>query len=46
MARTQFENLRVYQLSERLADEVWAIVERWPGFPKATMGRAIGPRRR
>ena len=38
MARTQFENLRVYRLAEQLADEVWAVVERWPGFPRNTVG--------
>ena len=29
MARTNFENLRVYKLSEELADVIWAIVIRW-----------------
>jgi four helix bundle protein len=41
MARTQFENLRVYQLSEQLADEIWGIVDQWPGFPKTTLGRQL-----
>jgi len=38
MARTQFENLRVYQLAEQLADEVWAIVGRWSAFSRNTVG--------
>jgi four helix bundle protein len=41
MARTKFESLRVYQLSEKLADEIWQIVNNWPGFSKATMGRQL-----
>ncbi len=38
MAKTNFENLRVYQLSEDLADEVWKIVVGWDGFAKNTVG--------
>ena len=29
MAKTNFENLRVYQLSENLADKIWDIVIGW-----------------
>jgi hypothetical protein len=29
MAKTNFETLRVYQLSEALADQVWSIVVKW-----------------
>lgn len=29
MARTNFEKLEVYRLSEELADEVWDIVKEW-----------------
>ncbi|CAN5494454.1 hypothetical protein BH18ACI3_BH18ACI3_05980 [soil metagenome] len=29
MPKTNFENLRVYQFSEELADEVWSIVTKW-----------------
>lgn len=32
MAKTNFEKLRVYQLSEELADRVWAIVVKWNGL--------------
>ena len=38
MARSDFENLRVYQLLEVLADEVWDIVIAWDHFAKMTVG--------
>ncbi|HEY0428381.1 MAG TPA: four helix bundle protein [Pyrinomonadaceae bacterium] len=41
MARTNFENLRVYQLSEDLADEIWNIVLSWDNFAKDTVGKQI-----
>jgi four helix bundle protein len=41
MSRTNFENLHVYQLAERLADEVWNIVGGWDQFAKNTIGRQI-----
>jgi len=41
MSRTNFENLRVYKLSEELADEIWKIVIRWDAFAKDTVGRQI-----
>jgi four helix bundle protein len=41
MSRTNFENLRVYKLSEELADEIWKIVLRWNAFAKDTVGRQI-----
>ncbi len=41
MARTQFENLRVYQLSEELADEVWESVFEWKHFEKDTLGKQL-----
>jgi four helix bundle protein len=41
MGRTNFENLRVYKLSEELADEVWKIVLRWNEFAKDTVGKQI-----
>ncbi len=40
-ARTKFENLQVYKLGERLADEVWTIVSGWEQFPKSTVGRQM-----
>lgn len=41
MARTDFENLQVYLLSETLADLIWEIVRKWDPFAKATIGRQI-----
>ena len=41
MTRTHFENLRVYQLSEALADQIWAIVEKWRPFARDTVGKQI-----
>jgi four helix bundle protein len=41
MSRTNFENLRVYKLSEELADEIWKIVFRWNMFAKDTVGKQI-----
>ena len=41
MERTNFEKLQVYQLSEKLADNVWNIVINWDSFAKDTVGRQI-----
>jgi four helix bundle protein len=41
MARTNFEELEVYKLSERLADEVWAAVSSWDRFARDTAGKQI-----
>ena len=41
MEKTNFENLRVYQLSEELADLVWEISVRWDNFNKDTVGKQI-----
>jgi four helix bundle protein len=41
MSRTNFENLRVYQLSEEIADVIWEIVSRWDGFNRDTVGKQI-----
>ncbi len=37
-ARTSFENLQVYNLGEKLADEVWTVVTGWEHFAKSTVG--------
>lgn len=39
--RTGFENLRVYQLAEEVADLVWEIVAEWNNFDKDTVGKQI-----
>ena len=39
--RTNFEKLQVYQLSEKLADNIWEIVVTWDSFAKDTVGKQI-----
>ena len=39
MARTNFENLRVYQLSEEIADLTWEIVVKWKRLAQDTVGK-------
>jgi len=39
--RTNFENLRVYQLAENLADEVWDVVEKWRPLARDTVGKQL-----
>ncbi len=41
MARSNFENLRVYQLAEELADRIWDMVIAWEYFAKDTVGKQI-----
>jgi four helix bundle protein len=41
MERTNFENLKVYQLSEDLADLIWEIALDWDDFAKTTIGKQI-----
>jgi four helix bundle protein len=41
MARTAFENLRVYRLAEDLADYVWEVVTTWKVFPRDTVGKQL-----
>jgi len=36
-----FENLRVYQLSEELADSIWKIARAWDPLAKDTIGRQL-----
>lgn len=40
-ARTRFENLQVYKLAEKLADDLWTIVLGWDQFAKGTVGRQM-----
>ena len=40
-ARTSFENLQVYKLGEKLADEVWTVVTGWEQFAEAAVGRQM-----
>ena len=41
MAKVNFENLRIYQLSEKLADRVWESVLRWDSLAKDTVGKQL-----
>ena len=41
MARTTFENLRVYRLAEELSDDVWDLVATWPAFAQHTVGEQL-----
>jgi four helix bundle protein len=41
MARTNFEQLRVYKLAEQLADEIWGIVRGWDALAQNTVGEQI-----
>lgn len=41
MARANFERLDVYQLAEKLADEIWTVVNSWDYFSKATVGKQL-----
>ena len=41
MEKTNFERLRVYQLSENLADRIWKIVIKWNYFSRVTIGQQI-----
>ena len=41
MAKSEFENLRVYQLAEELADKVWNIASKWSWFAKTTVGQQL-----
>lgn len=41
MAASNFVNLKVYQLAERLADEIWNVAADWDYFAKDTVGKQI-----
>ena len=41
MAKTNFENLQVYQLSERLSDDVWKVVIGWNHLAQDTVGKQL-----
>jgi four helix bundle protein len=41
MAKTNFEKLRVYQLSEELADRIWSIVLGWNVLARDTVGKQL-----
>jgi len=41
MSKIGFENLRVYHLSEKLADLAWSVVIEWEYLPKSTIGKQL-----
>ena len=41
MPRTNFENLRDYQMAEKLADVVWDVVAAWPILARDTVGKQL-----
>ena len=41
MAKSDFENLKVYKLSEVLADEIWDVVMGWDRFARDNVGGQI-----
>ncbi|WP_235595784.1 four helix bundle protein [Mastigocoleus testarum] len=41
LAKPDFEDLEVYKLAEKLANEVWSIVKTWNSFEKNTVGKQI-----
>jgi len=41
MARSNIEGLRVYRLSEELADQIWNIVLSWDHFTRETIGKQL-----
>ena len=41
MATKIFQELRVYKLSEQLADEIWKAVNTWEPFAKNTIDQQI-----
>ncbi len=41
MAKSDFEQLRVYRLAERLSDEVWDAVLTWNLFARDTIGKQL-----
>ena len=41
MGFVRFQELEVYQLAEKMADAVWAVVEKWHHFPRDTVGKQL-----
>ncbi len=41
MGRPDFEDLEVYKLAEKLANQIWFIVQKWDHFSKDTLGKQI-----
>ena len=41
MEKTNFENLQIYKLSEKLSDKLWKIVARWDVLARDTVGKHL-----
>lgn len=41
MEKTNFENLDIYKLSEKITDEIWEIVLGWNNLAQDTIGKQI-----
>src|SRR5213593_1036758 len=41
MAKSNFENLRVYQLAETLSDQIWNLVLGWNALARETIGKQL-----
>jgi four helix bundle protein len=41
MGFVRFEDLKVFQLAEKMADEVWNTVTGWTYFEKDTVGKQL-----
>lgn len=39
--RVAFQKLRVYLTAEKLADETWRLVKKWPHFERDTVGKQL-----
>jgi four helix bundle protein len=39
MEKSKFEDLQIFQLSEKLSDQIWHIVTKWSLFEKDTVGK-------
>ena len=41
MEKTNFEKLDIYQLSEKVPDQIWDIVSQWPVMAQRTVGEQV-----
>lgn len=41
MEKTNFENLDIYKLSEKITDEIWEIVIKWNNLAQDTVGKQV-----
>jgi four helix bundle protein len=41
MTKTGFQNLQIYKLSEKLADQIWDVVVLWENLGKDTLGKQL-----